>query len=180
TSADWSYWDSSDTRAFVELAHAMANGWRIKAAVNHEEMEEESELFYVYGTPDPVTGLGLFAYPSAYGGRFKALSADVFASGAVGLAGRDLDVVVGAGWADGNDRELSWYGNDVGTPLAPGQAFDGSYPKPSFDSYSDGSDFDYGRESLYATVRWNLADSFKLITGLNHTRVDTEGFSYGE
>ena len=180
TSADWSYWDSSDTRAFVELAHAMDNGWTVKAAVNHEETEEESELFYVYGTPDPVTGLGLFAYPSAYGGRFKALSADVFATGPMRLGGRDHDVVVGASWADGNNRELSWYGNDVGTPLAPGQAFDGSYPKPSFDAYSDGSDFDYGRESLYATVRWNLADSLKLITGLNHTRVDTEGFSYGE
>ena len=180
TSADWSYWNSSDTRAFVELAHALDNGWTIKAAVNHEEMEEQSELFYVYGTPDPVTGLGLFAYPSAYGGRFKALSADVFATGPMRLGGRDHDVVVGASWADGNNRELSWYGNDVGTPLAPGQAFDGSYPKPSFDSYSDGSDFDYGRESVYATVRWNLADSFKLITGINRTRVDTEGFSYGE
>lgn len=180
TSADWSFWDSADTRAFVELSHAMANGWTLRAAVNHEETEQESELFYVYGTPDADTGLGLFAYPSAYGGRFRALYADVYASGPMRLAGRDHDVVVGVNYADGNNRELSWYGNDVGTPLAPGQAFDGSYPKPVFNAYSDGSDFDYGRDSLYATVRWNLADNAKLITGLNHTRVDTEGFSYGE
>jgi len=180
TSADWSHWDSTDTRAFVELTHAMANGWSVRAAVNHERTQEESELFYVYGSPDPDNSLGLFAYPSAYGGRFKALSADVYATGPMSLGGREHDVVVGASWADGNNRELSWYGNDVGTPLAPGQAFDGSYPKPTFDSYSDGSDFDYGRESLYATVRWNLADRFKLITGFNHTRVDTRGFSYGE
>lgn len=180
TSADWSYWDSSETRGFVELAHAFANGWTLKAVLNHENYEEDSELFYVYGTPDPDTGLGLFAYPSAYGGRFEALSADVHATGRMTLGGREHDVVLGVNWANGNNRELSWYGNDVGTPLAPGQAFDGSYPKPVFDAYSDGSDFDYGRESLYATVRWNLADDFKLITGFNHTRVDTVGFSYGE
>ncbi|TNJ35688.1 TonB-dependent siderophore receptor [Arenimonas terrae] len=180
TAADWSHWYTDDTRAFVELSHALGGDWTLKAAYNFEDKQEDSQLFYVYGTPDPDTGLGLFAYPSDYEGRFKARFADVYASGRVSIGGRAHDVVVGANWARGENTEISWYGNDVGTPLPSLDQFDGNYPKPSFDAYSDGAAYDYGRESLYATVRWNLADHFKLITGANHTRVDTRGYSYGE
>lgn len=180
TAADWSYWYSEDTRAFVELSHRLGGDWIVKAAYNYEDKQDDSQLFYVYGTPDPTTGLGLFAYPSDYEGRFKARFADIYASGTMELGGRAHDVVVGANWARGENTETSWYGNDVGTPLGPLEDFDGNYPKPSFDAYSDGAAYDYGRESLYATVRWNLSDRFKLITGANHTRVDTRGFSYGE
>lgn len=180
TAADWSYWYSEDTRAFVELSHRLGGDWTLKAAYNYEDRQDDSQLFYVYGTPDPVTGLGLFAYPSDYEGRFKARFADVYAAGTMELGGRAHDVVVGANWARGQNNETSWYGNDVGTPLGPLEQFDGDYPKPSFDAYSDGAAYDYGRESLYATVRWNLSDRFKLITGANHTRVETRGFSYGQ
>lgn len=180
TAADWSYWHTDDTLAFVEVEHALAGDWSLKAVYNHENKENDTQLFYVYGTPDPDTGLGLFAYPSDYEGRFKSSFVDAYATGSMRLGGRDHEVVVGANRARGTNTETSWYGNDVGTPLPPLEQFDGDYPKPSFDAYSDGSDFDYGRESLYATVRWDLADTVKLITGFNHTRVDTEGVSYGE
>ncbi|HEV8695960.1 MAG TPA: TonB-dependent siderophore receptor [Lysobacter sp.] len=179
TAADWSFWDIDDTRVFVDISHAFGNGWKMTAAFNHDEVEGDSQLFYVYGTPDRETGLGTYAYPSAYNNRFRAQFVDAFASGPLTLGGRDHDVVVGANWAKGDDHEVSWYSNDIGTPLPDLATWGGRYPKPSFDAYSSGADFDYERSSVYATVRWNLADNFKLITGASRTQAETRGASYG-
>jgi outer membrane receptor for ferric coprogen and ferric-rhodotorulic acid len=135
----------------------------------------------VYGTPDRTTGEGLFAYPSDYEGEITADQLDVRAAGGFALGGREHDLVVGASWTRGDVAETSWFGNDIGTPLpAPLEQWNGAYPKPAFDAFSDGSDFDYRRDSVYATVRWNLADSVKLITGANRARVRSSGFGYGE
>jgi len=180
TAADWSHWDTDTTHAFVELQHAFANDWQAKASLNHEENKQSTELFYVYGTPDRATGLGLFSYPSAYDATFRSHYADVYASGPLTIGGRKHDFVVGFNWARGNNREVSQYSNDLGTPLPPLELFDGRYPKPTWNAPSAGSDFDYARESLYATVRWNLADSVKLITGASRTHAETTGDSYGE
>jgi outer-membrane receptor for ferric coprogen and ferric-rhodotorulic acid len=180
TAADWAYWITDDTRGFAELARAFAGGWELKAAYNWHEAIEDTQLFYVYGTPDRDTGLGLFAYPSDYEGEFVSRNADLRASGPFVLGGRGHELVVGASWAQGRMHEVSWFGNDIGTPLPALEEFDGRYPKPAFDAFSDGSDFDFRRDSLYATARWNLADGFKLITGANHARVRSAGFGYGE
>ncbi|TYT23551.1 TonB-dependent siderophore receptor [Luteimonas viscosa] len=179
TAADWSYWDTRDTRSFVELEHAFGNGWNLRAAINHHEKVEDAEIFYVYGVPDRETGLGLFSYPSAYNNTVRALHADVRATGAMQLGGRSHELVVGASWADSNVREVSWYGGDIGTALPPLEQFDGSYPKPAFDLFSDGSDFDFRRDTVYANVRWNLADTFRLTTGANHSKVRMDGVGYG-
>lgn len=179
TAADWSFWDTRDTRAFAELVHGFGNGWTLTGTLTHHDKREDTEIFYVYGTPDRETGLGLLAYPSAYTGRERSTFVHVRASGELDLVGRRHEVVVGATGARGTVREVSGYGNDIGTPLPPLEAFDGRYPKPAFDAFFDGSDFDFRRETLYATARWNLADSFKLITGANHARVSMQGASYG-
>lgn len=179
TAADWSYWNTGDTRAFAELSHGFANDWSLRVALNHQKKTEDAEIFYVYGTPDRETGLGLYAYPSAYYNRERMLHADVRASGPLQLGGRRHELVVGASWADGSVREHSYYGNDIGTPLPPLAEFDGRYPKPAFDASSDGSDFDFRRDTLYANARWDLADTFKLITGANHARVRMRGTGYG-
>ncbi|AWV07513.1 TonB-dependent siderophore receptor [Marilutibacter maris] len=179
TASDWSFWDQEDTRAFVELDQAIG-GWNLRASLNYQNTRSDTELFYVYGTPDRDTGLGLFSYPSDYDGEFSALHADVYATGPIMLGGREHEVVIGGNWADGENEEVSWYSTDIGTPLPPLQDWGGRYPKPAFDAYSDGSRFDYRRDSLYATVRWDLADGFKLITGVNRARARTRGHSYGE
>lgn len=180
TSADWSYWHNENTQAFVELRHAFGNGWNAVVAYNYEDIVQDSQLFYVYGTPDRNTGLGLYAYPSEYGGEYRSNFVDVYVTGGFALGGRHHELVFGGNWSDADNTEISWYGNDVGTPIGPLQDWTGDYPKPAFDSYSSYADFDYRRDSLYATVRWNLHDNVKLITGANYSRVDTEGVSYGE
>lgn len=181
TAADWAYWDTDETRVFADITHAFANGWKLVGSLNHERIEGESELFYVYGNPDRDTGEGLYIYPSSYENRFTAKFADVYASGPLTLFGRTHDVVIGANRGEGDDFELSGYSDQTGLPLpVPPEQWNGQYPKPSFDAYTMGADFDYERTSVYATVRWNLADDLKLITGASRTRAKTTGESYGE
>jgi outer membrane receptor for ferric coprogen and ferric-rhodotorulic acid len=179
TASDWAFWDTRETRAFAELGHDFGNGWRMQGTLTHQDKREDAEIFYVYGTPDRATGLGLFSYPSSYDNTVRFLYGDVRASGSLEIGGRRHELVLGVSSADGNVRELSGYGTDIGTPLPPLEGFAGRYPKPAFDAFSDGSDFDFRRETVYATARWDLADAFKLITGANHARVSMDGSGYG-
>lgn len=180
TAADWAYWDTDETRVFADITHAFANDWKLVASFNHERIDGDSELFYVYGNPDRETGEGLYVYPSSYENRFAAKFADVYASGPLTLFGRAHDVVIGANHGEGDDYELSRYGTDIGQPLpAPLEEWNGHYPKPSYGPDTLGADFDYERISIYATVRWNLGDDLRLITGVSRTHAQTSGESYG-
>lgn len=180
TATDWAFWDIDDSRAFIELEQRLGGDWRLKASLNYRESEGDSELFYIYGTPERATGLGLYAYPSLYRDNNRERYADVYASGGFDLGGRRHDLVFGVNWGAHDTRELSWYSADIGTALPDLAGWDGRYPKPAFDAYSQSALFDMIRRSAYATARWNLSDRFKLITGANFTDIRSRGESYGE
>ena len=59
TAADWSYWDNSAEQVYVTLEQNLSATWVARARYAHIENEQDSELFYVYGTPDKDTELGL-------------------------------------------------------------------------------------------------------------------------
>lgn len=179
TSADWSHWNIADTRSFVELTQELGNEWRLQAALNYRRVAEGSNLFYVYGTPDAETGLGLFSYPSAYNSTEKQYVADLYATGPFDLAGRRHELVIGANWAKDDVHQLSGYGEGIGTPLPPLNEWTGDYPMPPFDAYYGNGDFHIKRKSLYATARWSLADTLTLITGASLVHVEETGVNYG-
>ena len=179
TAADWARWDLANTQSYLTLAHDFGNGWSVKGALNYRRIANDSELFYVYGTPDAATGLGLFSYPSAYGSTEKQYYADVSASGPFTLGGREHELVLGVNAGKSDVDQLSGYSNDIGTPLPPLESWNGIYPKPAFDAYYQGAQFNVRRHSAYATARWNLADSLKLITGASVTHVRSTGENYG-
>ncbi|MGB3667088.1 MAG: TonB-dependent receptor plug domain-containing protein, partial [Bermanella sp.] len=52
TSADWSYMNTTENRSFAELKKSFTNGWGIVASANYVELETDSELFYLFGTPN--------------------------------------------------------------------------------------------------------------------------------
>ncbi|XQA76665.1 TonB-dependent siderophore receptor [Xanthomonas sacchari] len=179
TSADWSYWTTEDKRGFLELRQDLGADWRLTLALNYRRLDNDAQLFYVYGTPDRDTGLGLFSYPSQYGSSETQKYANVSASGPFALGGREHELVVGVQWGRVEADQVSWYGNDIGTPLPPLQDWNGAYPKPRFDAFSDGAQFDIIRRTAYATARWNLGETLKLITGVNHTGIESRGQNYG-
>lgn len=179
TSADWSYWNVADTRSFVGLTQELGGEWRLKAELDYRRIAQDSELFYVYGTPDAQTGLGLFSYPSAYDSTEKQYVADLYATGPLELFGRRHELVLGANWAKDDVHQLSGYGVGIGTPLPPLEEWTGDYPVPPFNAYYGSGDFHIKRKSLYATARWSLADPLTLITGASLVHVEQEGVNYG-
>ncbi|MBV5295935.1 MAG: TonB-dependent siderophore receptor [Curvibacter lanceolatus] len=179
TAANWSNWNTSDTRSFVELAHQLDSGWQIKGVLSQRLLRSEGDLFYAYGTPDASTGLGLYSYPSYYRSREKQTLVDVYASGPFDLAGRRHELVLGASTARSDTQQLSWYSADIGTALPSLSHWTGNYTQPSFDAYSNSASFVIRRQSVYGTARWNLSDRLKLFTGGNVTQVDSSGQNYG-
>lgn len=179
TSSDWAFWDVQENRTFAELAHNFANGWQAKAVLTHVEKKGDSSLFYVYGTPDRDTGLGLFSYPSEYQEKNKQLIADLYASGPFALAGREHELVVGGSWSKSELEDMSWYDSTTGTALPPLQQWAGTIGRPLNDNGTAGSDFTDRMQSLYSAARWSLSDNLNLITGVRVVDVDSDGTSYG-
>ncbi|WP_243050073.1 TonB-dependent siderophore receptor [Dyella sp. RRB7] len=179
TSADWSYWNIADTRAFTELTQQLGGDWSLKAAINYRRIAEDGNLFYIYGTPDAATGLGLYAYPSRYTSAEKQYVGDLYASGPFDLGGRQHQLVLGANWAESSVNQWSGYGEGIGTPLPSLTDWTGDYPQPPFDAYYGTAQWHIHRSSLYATARWSLADPLTLITGASLVRIHSDGENYG-
>ncbi|MCK0154489.1 TonB-dependent siderophore receptor [Alcanivorax sp. S6407] len=178
TSADWAYWDNDTTMAFAELQQRFDNGWEAKGVFTYRKMEGESELFYVYGVPNKDE-TGLFAYPSYYDDEVTERSYDLFARGPFEVGGRVHEMIVGVNYAKGRVMEQSLYGQGIGTPLTPDQAFGGSYPKPPFDASENGSKWDGRYRSGYLATRLSLAEPLTVIAGGRYVDVLSEGEGYG-
>lgn len=178
TAADWSYWNTRDRQSFAELSHDLSDDWSLRATVHRRVQKTGGDLFYVYGTPDPDTGLGLYSYPSRYDSTERQWIADIYATGNFTAFGREHDLVVGGTWSRSKSEMLSGYSADIGTPLPDLATWDGSYTRPSFDASYGSANFTDRRESAYAALRINVADPFKLIGGLNLTHVKSEGEQY--
>ncbi|MYM67853.1 TonB-dependent siderophore receptor [Pseudoduganella sp. FT55W] len=179
TSANWSRWDTTTNTSFVELNHNLGQGWKVQGTLNYITDKSDSDLLYVYGTPNKVGGGGLYSYPSQYAADQKQTLADISVDGKFALGGRRHDLSFGYNWSRSKLNDVSHYGQGIGTEM-PGQtAFDGNYPKPSFDAATDGSNYEDRRNTVFLAARFNLADDWKLLSGLNSTRAKSNGNSYG-
>jgi outer membrane receptor for ferric coprogen and ferric-rhodotorulic acid len=179
TGADWAFSDAEVHSGFAEWTHAFDNGWSSKVTATYNVAPSRWQMLFVSGAQDPVTGLGLSSYTSLYNSDFKQKMVDAQVSGKFALAGRSHDVSLGGAWTDSRISSNSSMGPDTGTALPGNTAVDGSYPKPDFPPALDNGGYSDKRKNAYVAVRWNLADDVKLLTGANHTKVDTNGVSYG-
>ncbi|WP_229257053.1 TonB-dependent siderophore receptor [Duganella lactea] len=179
TSADWSRWDSTTNSTFAELTHHLGQGWNVQGTLTYVDYKSDSDLQYVYGTPVKGVGGGLYAYPSQYIAAQQQKLADLAVDGKFTLGGRTHELSFGYSYANSRLTDRSNYGQGIGTELPGQSAFDGRYPKPSFDASVDGSRYDDTRNTLFLATRLNLADDWKLLGGLNHTRASSSGNSYG-
>lgn len=180
TSSDWAYWNNQENRTFAELVQELGSGWQAKATLTHTEQKGDGDLFYMYGAPAQDSGLGLFSYPLRFDNENTQDAADLYASGPFSLAGREHELVVGGNWSKSVQKELSLYGETLGTALPPLQEWTGNYPLPLFNAASATADFTDRQKSAYSVARFSLADSLKLISGARVMNVESEGQSYGE
>ncbi|GHF84442.1 TonB-dependent siderophore receptor [Thalassotalea marina] len=185
TAADWAYWNNTSEQAFVELEQLIGSNWSVVARYAHTQNEQDSNLFYVYGTPDAETGEGLKGWASDYQLRDRINLFDIYARGSFELFGQEHQVAFGASEADMFYRDRSLYDNTSGNgyPKVPNlNGWKGNAPIPVLKDItpgSEGSDVNSEQSSQYISARFSLTEDLKFLTGLRHTKWETEGLSYG-
>lgn len=179
TSADWSFYDSKEQRAFAELNQQLGGGWQWKTSLNYDAIDSDSSLFYVAGAYDATTGTGLYGFPSATVSSNKRAFVDSNLVGKYRLLGRAHDLTVGLSWSRSRQTALS-KNTDSGAggyyfdiPLT--QAFGGAFPRPTYDGDVTTQAYNDTRKTLYAATRLHLQEQTKLLLGVNHTQADATG-----
>ena len=183
TTQDWTYWDTTNTRGFAEVAWNLAQDWTLRTVLTRQDTSSDSELFYVYGTPDRETGLGLLGYPGADQYDTGGWVSDTELSGRFVAFGREHDLAVGVQYSDTSFGYLGrqapftdpawgplpalpdWSGEEVG--------------RPAYGAAQVDADFDYRMWRAFAATRLELTDRLSVIGGANYIDVESEGISYG-
>ncbi|WP_394185602.1 TonB-dependent siderophore receptor [Pseudoalteromonas tetraodonis] len=181
TAADWSYWDNSAERIYVTLEQNLSATWVAKARYAHIKNEQNSELFYVYGTPDKDTGLGLTGYASRYDYKDTQDLFDLYASGKFELFSLEHDLSFGISQAnmDFNDQSLYDYSTGNGFPAMPDLAtWDGIAPEATLVDKPNGSDVQNTQRSAYVSTRIKLAEPLSILAGVRYTDWETKGTAY--
>ena len=181
TAADWSYWDNSAERIYVTLEQNLSATWVAKARYAHIKNEQNSELFYVYGTPDKETGLGLTGYASRYDYKDTQDLFDLYASGKFELFSLEHDLSFGISQAnmDFNDQSLYDYSTGNGFPAMPDLAtWDGVIPEATLVDSPNGSDVQNTQRSAYISTRIKLAEPLSILAGVRYTDWETKGTAY--
>ena len=182
TSANWANWDIKKQNTVLEISHVFNNDWQLRGTYSHKSTDEDTELFYVYGTPDKAIELGLFGYASEYDNDDKHDLVDLYLTGEFNLFGREHEFVVGANHSSMEGEEVSLYDYTTGNGfpvMPPLTQWNGDTPKPTFADGKTGSDITRDQNALYFTARFSLTDNFHLTAGGRQNDWEIKGDSYG-
>ncbi|WP_020209171.1 TonB-dependent siderophore receptor [Gilvimarinus chinensis] len=182
TAPDWTYRDMEQSQSFIELKQQLSDRWVMNAIYTQTSTDSESELFYVYGSPQlDETGLG--ASTGRYLNEVDQDMLDISASGDVSLFGRDHQLVVGYNRADVNYTAASYQdGTALGSPVLGSDWAEGNSPHPNFvehDPVYGTSDIEQTHESFYAAARLNVTDALSALVGARQAEIIQEGINYG-
>ncbi|WP_206483635.1 TonB-dependent siderophore receptor [Thalassotalea sp. G2M2-11] len=181
TSADWSNWAVKRQQTILSASHTLMNDWQLKATYSHKSTDEDSELFYVYGTPNKETGLGLKGYASEYDHDENTNLFDVYLTGYFDLFNREHEFVVGVNRAtlDYTDKSLYDYTTGNGFPVMPPLSkWDGNTAFPTFKDGATGADIKREQSAFYATARLEINDDLHTIIGGRQNKWQAKGQSY--
>lgn len=179
TSADWTHWDVIDQSAFLEATFAFDGGWRGEATWTHKTFEEDAQLLYAFGNPDPVTGLGVFAMSGRYPSKYEQDLFNASLTGPLTLFGRKHEVVLGVSLAEGSGREFEdFFG---GFPAYPAVRDWGrlQVAEPAYPGAYLAADSTDRLNRLHGAIHLDLADRLKAVVGFNAIDLESSGFSYG-
>lgn len=166
TATTWNQWDTEETTLFTSLEHRLDSGWVIAANASYYEQTEDSNLLWLTGEPDPVTGEGMEAYPYLYHTNPEQYQVSISATGAFSGWGYDHELTfrlltseTTGGWDNG------------GVPLSPVppvgdiHEWDGSYPEPVWDEPYVGDRSTTTQNAFYGAARLQLSTKLKTIVG---------------
>lgn len=182
TAADWSYWDNSAEQVYVTLEQNLSATWVARARYAHIENEQDSELFYVFGTPDKDTELGLTGYASRYDYSDKHDLFDLYATGKFDLFGQehDLSFSVSQAKMDYTEQSLYDYTTGNGFPAMPSlKVWNGVIPEATLADAPNGSEVTHDQKSAYISTRLKLSEPLSILAGVRYTDWKTKGAAYG-
>ncbi|SMF39527.1 outer-membrane receptor for ferric coprogen and ferric-rhodotorulic acid [Alteromonadaceae bacterium Bs31] len=182
TAPEWTYADNEQQQTFLEFTQTLTKGWRFNAHLIQNTGTYDSELFYVYGAPDPKTEIGLYGWSSAYKRDEEQNNAELFLNGDLNLWGRAHQVVFGYSYSDTQLREKSSSDLNNGFPVLGADWAEGNTPAMVFDSHdpeTQASDVDITQEAVYLATRWNILDNAAVLLGARSTKLEQAGISYG-
>ncbi len=182
TSANWSYWDTTNTNYFANLTHTFANDWTLSFNYNRMINEQDSQLLYLYGAIDRTTGVGLATWPYKSKGETTQDSFDIQLHGDYSLFGREHDFTVGA-LRSVQKSDVVYYqasGANAFLPATSIYSWDGNFPKPDFSSTpTQYTDNETEQSGFFAATRLNVTDAFKVIGGARLSAWKRSGLNGG-
>lgn len=170
TATRWNQWDTEEKALFANVEHRFANDWLVRANGSYYQQQEDSNLLWLTGEPDRVTGLGMNAEPYLYASKPKQTQVSLLTTGPFKLMNRQHELSLGLIHSEGTS---GW--DNGGTPLSAidpvgnFNLWDGSYAAPVWDAPYVGSRSTITQSALYSAARLQLTDSLKLISGARVT-----------
>ncbi|RVT43047.1 TonB-dependent siderophore receptor [Rheinheimera sediminis] len=182
SAADWTYWASTNKNSFANLLHNFANGWQAKVSYNHTKNTADTQLLYLFGSPDKATGVGLSPWPYKSTGFSTQDSLDLQLKGDYQLAGRSHEFVLGMLNSDQEAETATFAPTSASTPVGNFyQWTGGSYPEPTFSATAAlAVDLETEQDGYYAATRLSLTDELKLIAGGRLSTWKRTGVNYGQ
>lgn len=175
----WTYFNTNEERAFVELAQQLGERWKWKTSVNFNDITSNAKIFYPLGALNSDGTSGFSTYTSAWNESNKQLVIDSNVAGKFDLFGRTHDLVVGANFSRSELSNPSWQGDTDYSDISYSQLLNGTWPEPSFSGESYYTHYLDVRRSVYLSSRWNLSDRVKLLLGVNYTQTGSSGDASG-
>jgi outer-membrane receptor for ferric coprogen and ferric-rhodotorulic acid len=180
TSADWTYWQSSNTNTFANVVHNFSNGWQGKVSYNYMQNTADTKLLYVFGTLDKTTGVGLAPWPYKSSGYSNQNSLDIQLKGDYELAGRTHEFVVGALKSEQDAYTETFAQTSAYVPVGNFYQWNGStYAEPTFsDTGAAQVDLETEQDGYYAATRFLITDDLKLIAGGRVSSWERQGLNW--
>lgn len=173
TGLDWTHWNSESTTVFGRVEHEFENGWKAQAALSHTIANYDSQLFYTYGLPDPVTGIGIEPYAGKFDRTQSSTAGNVDVSGEIDAFGRTHDLSFGVSASRTQEKGT----NAIVTVLPPiGGIFDwdGTYREPDWGTQNAVDLAPVRQYAAYSASRLSITDQLNLIVGARFNRWEQE------
>ncbi len=178
TAQQWTQWDTENQSGFLEYTHVL-DDWEIRASYNYRSAQDPAKLFYVFGTIDRETGLGLSGWPGNYEDEFDANLFDVSLYGEYSLFGQEHELNIGV--SNSKSTNLS-YTRAAPTGFGPTPAFPyalDAIPEPEWGERTLYSNIDMSLKRFYGSTKINFNESFFLVAGFNAIDFTREGDNSG-
>lgn len=179
TSQPWTYWNTTDQRAFGELAYDLGKGWQAKGVFTYINNKQNAKLLYAFGTADKPTGLGLSGQVGLYPSEVDQYLGDFTASGPLTLFGREHQLAFGVSAGRLDDRQWQGSGTSYVTyPAVPNLAA-ARIAEPGYTPIVLRANDSVNVTRAYGAAHLNLTDRLKAVVGASATWLKADGVSYG-